>query len=73
MSLAQFDDFLDQKKGGGKYIVVFKDKKNHVIDGIEIKTFGQNGRSIQKTANEYANDLMAREGLAELSWEIQKK
>ena len=48
MSLAQFDDFLDQKKGDGKYIVVFKDKENHVIDGIEIKTFGQDGRSIKQ-------------------------
>ena len=73
MSLAHIDDFLDQKKGGGKYIVVFKDKENHVVDGIEIKTFGQDSRSIKKAANDYANDLMARENIVEVNWEIHKK
>jgi hypothetical protein len=73
MSLAQLNDFLDQKKGGGKYIVVFKDKENHVVDGIEIKTFGQDGRSIKQQVNDYANDLMAREGMVELNCEIHKK
>ena len=73
MSLAQLDDFLDQKKGGGKFIVVFKDQENHVVDGIEIKTFGQDVRLIKKQVNDYANDLMAREGIVELNWEIHKK
>ncbi len=73
MSLAQLEDFLDQKKGGGKFIVVFKDKENHVVDGIEIKTFGQDDRSIKKQVNDYANDLMSREGIVELNWEIHKK
>ena len=73
MSLAQFDDFLDQKKGGGKYIVVFKDNEKNVVDGIEIKTFGQDGRSIKKAAKDYTNNLMAREGIVELNWEIHKK
>ena len=73
MSLAQLNDFLDQKKGDGKYIVVFKDKENHVVDGIEIKMFGQDGRSIKQQVNDYANDLMAREGMVELNCEIHKK
>jgi hypothetical protein len=73
MSLAQLEDFLDQKKGGGKFIVVFKDKENHVVDGIEIKTFGRDDRSIKKQVNDYANEIMAREGIVELNWEIHNK
>lgn len=53
--------------------MVFKDNENNVVDGIEIKTFGQDGRSIKKAAKDHANDLMAREGIVELNWEIHKK
>ncbi len=73
MSLAQNDDFLDQKKGGNRYIAVFKDEENKVIDGIEIKAPAQDVSAVNKVASDYAQDLMAEKGIDKVECEIRKK
>lgn len=73
MSLAQIDDLLDQKKTGNRYIAVFKDEKNKVIDGIEIKAPTQDVSAINKVAFDYAQNLMYEKGIDKVGCEIQKK
>ncbi|WP_338472881.1 hypothetical protein R4Z10_09230 [Niallia sp. XMNu-256] len=73
MSQAQFDDFQDQRNEKDEFVAVFKDKDNHVIDGIEIKTSEQDIYSINDVATKHAQDLMAERGMSEVEVEIRKK
>jgi hypothetical protein len=56
-----------------KYVAIFRDEYNNVVDGIEIKTFLKDMIPIYKAVSNYAYDLMAKRGMRKLNWEILNK